>query len=390
MKKLTYFIATFLFLASCTSVNKLVEKGDYDGAVLLAIEKLHGKKNKKTKNVRGLEEAFAKINDRDLNAAKRLLDQNRPSNWDDIFDIYSSIDERQESIEPLLPLVSKDGYQAKFTFINISNLLNKAAENAAAYEYGKGVQNLARGKAGDKDAARLAHTHFVKTKRYYNEYKDARELAKEALYLGKTRVLVAVENKANVFVPAAFEREVLNIHVRDLNTKWTEYYVNNTANHPIDVNAVLRIEEMDISPEREVVNIHHNEKRVKDGWEYVLDAKGNVAKDTSGNDIKQDVYITVHADVTEIHRTKAAYVRGRVLYYDNHTGENFRSQTVNVTAAFDDFACQFRGDRRAINSKFRKRLKEYPAPFPSDFDLTMDAAENLKRELKSQIDRAII
>lgn len=389
MKKLTYLFAAFLFLASCTSVNKLVERGDYHGAILLAIKKLEGKKNKKTKHVQGLEEAFAKMNERDIRAAKHLLNQNKASNWDDIFDIYSAIDERQESIEPLLPLRSKDGYQAKFTFINVSTLINDAADKAAAYEYKKGNELLELGKAGDKDAARRAHAHFLKTKRYFNDYKSARSLAKSALYHGKTRVLVTVKNRSHAIIPAAFEREVLDIHVKDLNTKWTEYYIGRT-NHPIDVKAILRIEEMDVSPEREVVNHYKNEKRVKDGWEYVLDSKGNVKKDTLGNDIKRDVYKTVRARITEIHRTKEAFVRGKVVYVDNNSGERFKSEAVNVTATFADFACQFRGDKRALQDKYRKRLKAYPAPFPSDFQLTMDAAENLKEALKTEIDRAII
>jgi len=390
MKKLTFILGTFLFLASCSSVNKLVESGDYNGAVLLAIKKLEGKKNKKTKHVQGLEEAFAKINDRDLKAAQRLLDQNRASNWDDIYDIYAFIDERQESIEPLLPLVSKDGYQAKFKFINIGSLLNEAAENAASYEYDQGVKQLDLGKKGNKDAARRAHRHFINTKRYFNDYKNTRVLAQDALYFGKTRVLVKVKNRANVIVPAAFEREVLDIHVRDLNTKWTEYYIDNRGNHPIDVKAVLNIDRMDISPEREVINHYHNEKRVKDGWEYVLDHNGNVKKDSLGNDLKKDVFRKVRARVTEIHRTKAAHVKGRVVYFDNYTGERFKSQPVNVTAAFEDFACQFQGDRRALKDVYKNRLKQYPAPFPSDFALTMDAAENLKEALKDEIDRAII
>lgn len=389
MKKFTYLFAAFLFLASCTSVNKLVERGDYHGAILLAINKLEGKKNKKTKHVQGLEEAFAKMNEKDIRIAKHLLNQNRASNWDDIFDIYSAINKRQESIEPLLPLVSKDGYRAKFTFINVSTLLNEAAEKAAAYEYKKGNEFLELGKKGDKESARRAHTHFLNTKRYFNDYKSSRSLAKTALYHGKTRVLVTVKNKSNAIMPAAFEREVLDIHVRDLNTKWTEYYVRKTI-HPIDVKAVLRIEEMDISPEREVVNNFENSKRVKDGWEYVLDSKGNVKKDTLGNDIKRDVFRTVHARITEIHRTKEAFVRGKVVYFDNYTGERFKSQAVNVTAVFDDFACQFSGDKRALQDKYRKRLKKYPAPFPSDFQITMDAAENLKDALKTEIDRAII
>ena len=390
MKKYILILATFFILASCTSIEKLVEKGDYDGAVLMAIRKLEGKKNKKTKHVQGLEEAFAKINQRDLSAASRLLDQNRDSNWDNLFAIYEKIDGRQNAIEPLLPLVSKDGYKAIFKFVKTSKLLNEAADNAAAYDYNRGVELLEEGKSGDKDAARSAHRYFVSTKRYVEHYRDAKKLANQALYYGKTRVAVEVVNNAHVIIPAAFEREVLDIHIADLNSRWTEYYTGNTANHPIDVKAVLEINDMDISPEREVINRYVDTKEIKDGWEYVLDRKGNVKKDTSGNDLKVDRYITIQAKIKQVIRTKSAFVTGNVVYYDLHTGEIFRSERVNVEAKFEDIACRVRGDKRAVKANRKKHIKQYSAPFPSDFDLTMDAAENLKHALKSEIERAII
>ena len=390
MKKYIFILATFLFLASCTSVEKLVERGDYDGAVLMAIKKLQGKKNKKTKHVQGLEEAFAKINQRDLAAASRLIDQNRDSNWDDLFAIYEKIDDRQNAIEPLLPLVSKDGYKANFKFVKTTKILNDAGNKAAAYEYKRGIELLLEGKNGDKDAARSAYSHFIGTKRYVEHYRDAKNLAKEALYHGKTRVAVEVVNKANVIIPAAFEREVLDIHIADLNSRWTEYYTGNSAGHPIDVKAVLEIRDMDISPEREVVNNFVETKEIKDGFDYILDNNGNVMKDTSGNDLKVDRYITIEARIKQVIRTKSAFVTGNVVYYDLHTGDKFRSERVNVEANFEDIACRVRGDKRAITAKSKKHIKQYSAPFPSDFALTMDAAENLKHALKNEIERAII
>ena len=389
MKKLTFILAAIVFMASCTSIEKLAEKGDYDGAILLAIKKIQGKKNKKTRHVQGLEEAFDKLTNRELSSAKRLIDQNRDSNWDNIYDIYTRIDERQNAVEPLLPLVSKDGYHAKFKFVNVSSLLNEAAENAAAYEYNVGLKLLDKGMAGNKEASRDAYTHFLSTKRYFNDYKDANNKANDALYYGKTRVLVDVKNKSNAFVPKEFEREVLNIHVRDLNTKWTEYYVKSVNNVPIDIHAILEIRTMEISPEREVVHHYDNEKRIKDGYRYIKDPSGNVMTDSLGNKMKKDKYRVVRAHITEIQRTKAALVRGNVFYYDKQTGEKFRTEAVKVEAIFEDFACQYTGDRRAIEDKYLTRLKSYPAPFPSDYAITMDAAVNLKEALKDNIHRTV-
>ena len=49
-------------LTSCRSIDKLVDEGRYDDAILLATKKLAGKKNKKTKHIQALEEAFFKVN----------------------------------------------------------------------------------------------------------------------------------------------------------------------------------------------------------------------------------------------------------------------------------------------------------------------------------------
>ncbi|MCB9288621.1 MAG: hypothetical protein H6560_15035, partial [Lewinellaceae bacterium] len=51
-------------LSSCTSPQKLLESGNYDQAVYLAVKRLSGKKNKKDKYVLALEEAFEKANER--------------------------------------------------------------------------------------------------------------------------------------------------------------------------------------------------------------------------------------------------------------------------------------------------------------------------------------
>lgn len=68
MKTILYTTISIFFLitTACKSVDKLVDQGRYDEAIVLATKKLAGKKNKKTKHVRALEKAFAKVNERDL------------------------------------------------------------------------------------------------------------------------------------------------------------------------------------------------------------------------------------------------------------------------------------------------------------------------------------
>ena len=146
MKNLTLILVLLIAVTSCTSINKLVERGDYQAALILATKKLQGKEKKKTKHVKALETAFFKINERDMRNVKRLMASGDEATWQEIFEIYADIDDRQEALYPLIPLVSKDGYKANFSFIRVEKLLAESADKAAEYVYNRGKTLLVKGK----------------------------------------------------------------------------------------------------------------------------------------------------------------------------------------------------------------------------------------------------
>ena len=49
MKNLIYTLSLLLLVSACTSINKLVEKGEYERAFALGVKKLQGKKNRKAR-----------------------------------------------------------------------------------------------------------------------------------------------------------------------------------------------------------------------------------------------------------------------------------------------------------------------------------------------------
>ena len=55
-------------------------------------------------------------------------------------------------------------------------------------------------------------------------------------------------------------------------------------------------------------------KTVDNGFEYVLDAKGNVMKDTSGNDIKIKKYKEIQCTVIESHQQKDCNITGEIEF----------------------------------------------------------------------------
>jgi hypothetical protein len=390
MKKASVFnmaiwALAILFFNACKSPQKLYERGDYDGAVTLAVEKLHARKVKE-KDVQTLVEAFNYINQRDAEKLSRLQAERTPDNWTAIYDLAKRISYRQELVKPLVKL-SDEKYYSKLADLHFEHgvnfILSEARDGAAAYLYNKGTENLNRARNGERLAAREAYNDFNSVNAYFANYKDVQQLSKEAYAMGINHVYVTVENDSRTILPADFERTLQSIFVRDLNSQWVKYHTFKDDNLRYEYSVVAKIARIEVSPELFDRNHHVEEARVEDGFDYVLDAKGNVAKDTLGNDLKIKRFKTVRADVFEVRQHKEAKVFGYLEYYDNRTKERVLSQPLESNAIFNHYAVRFEGDRRALCEKTCHLLGNSPVPFPTDAEILMTAAENLKGRAKS-------
>lgn len=385
MKTLLYTTVVLLLITSCRSIDKMVEKGNYNEAIIFATEKLAGKKKKKTKHVKGLEEAFAKITQRDMDRINYYNGEVKPENWDRIYDIASDIERRQNRITPFLPLVSKEGYEAKFDFVKTGIIKTKALEGAAAYYYDEGIRliNLVSTK-GDKKYARKAYSAFQDAHNRVNNYKDSREMMDISLEKGQVRILVDIENNSDQIIPEDFFSEVKSISVKDMNTMWKSFYLNDDGTD-YDYNATLSLSSIDVSPEREIRREHEDSKEITDGWEYLKNDDNSFVIDSSGKKIKVDKKYIVTAYIFEIRREKSALVTGELIYQENRGGEILTARPISVEAIFEDYASRFTGDRRALSRHHRNRLKNKPLPFPNDYAMIMDASNNLKGIFKSEL-----
>jgi len=391
MKNFLYILLTLVLVSSCRRIEKMVERGEYDNAIIFATEKLAGKRKKKTKHVKALEEAFAKITKKDMDRIAYLEGNENPENWDKIHSISTQIEYRQDRIDPFLPLISKDGYEANFNFVRTGEIKKKARDGAAAYYYNEGtiLLNLAK-KENIKKYARNAYSLFKKANERRENYKDSYAQMLEAQEFGKVHIKVDVVNNSRTIVPEDFERVVLGIGVRDMNSMWRHYYTKDIIASEYDYHAVLELNEISISPEKEYVREHVDNKEIKDGYRYLKDDKGKHVRDTSGQKIKVEKFRNVSAYVTEIERHKAATVSGDLIYMTSEEKDIISKHPITVEAVFSDFASSYRGDRRALCKHDHNRIKEFPSPFPNDFELIMEASENLKGAFKSRLKRLII
>ncbi|TXF89816.1 hypothetical protein FUA23_09015 [Neolewinella aurantiaca] len=381
------FALLALLVTSCGSVEKLVESGHYEEAVRLAQNRLTGKQKKNPKFVLALETAFNKMIAQDMERARRMTVSGNP-NWAEIASVYDNIQRRQDALTPLLPLVDKNGYQAEFRFARLDGLISEAEEKAAQQYYTEALNLLSEARIGNKSAGRKAFVAFGRVEEYRANYRDTDALRAEARELGKVFVAVQMVNETGGYLPRNFEHELLRPEGPVLDDNWRFYDFTPVAGKEYDYTARIVIDNIQVSPERVNERAYTDEKEITDGTEYVLDANGNVAKDTLGNDITRPRLVVVRADVLEVLQTKTALVSGSLELFDLRSQRVVDRDELTAEAVFENYASTFRGDRRALSRDTRRYLGNQPVQFPSDESLILEAADVLKPRLTERLERS--
>ncbi len=378
-----------LGMSSCVSPQKLVERGDYEGAINVSVRKLAGKKKKKEKYVLALEDAFRRATVRDMREAKRLKRTGRPENWVKALAIYKKIRRRQEKIEPLLPVIAKNGVKANFKFVDVANLEREAENQTIDFYYSNGKSLLAQAtKNNDKIAARTAFNEFSKIQQYANNYKDTRDLKRRAYAFGTTHILLDVKNRAPVVLPGRVLSELRHFNVKELDDQWHEYHQKAPPGVKIDYKVVINIMDAAVSPEVVKEREYEESKEIEEGFDYVLDSRGNVMKDTLGNDIKVPKKVYIKARVFETYQHKEATLSIRMDVYSVFDNDVLESRDFTADAVFDNYASTYSGDKRALTSETKKRIGNRPAAFPPDEVMLLDAVDDLKPMIKNKVARS--
>jgi len=367
----------------------MVDQGDYDGAIAFAAKKLQGKENKKTKYVKGLERAYSKITANDMDYYFALAEEGRGENWDKMYNILSRVESRQSVISPLLPLISNQGYLAHFEFINTRELIVEAKTGASKYHYANGLELIESARLGDKAAARQAHHEFNTIQRYFANYEDSRLLSDEALFLGTNRIIVTFEDRSFGFNATRFYDE-LAFSPSELNARWTEFHFAPPIDLPMDYEARLSVVRADVSRDNQDERYYTDTKSIEDGFDYVLDRKGNVKKDSIGNDIKEPKFITIEARIIELYRHKEAEVEVAIEFIDLQSAALIDRDRISHNVRFEDYSCTIVGDRRALSDEDRNKYKNRPERFPSDSDMLITAANELRDDVKRKLRRSFI
>lgn len=371
---------------SCTSIEKLVDTGQYDKAIYYATNKLSGAKVNKVEYVKGLETAFKKATEKDMAYIDKLKNEGNPETWETILSIYNTISDRQEQIRPLLPLTDENGKKANFLFVNTNDLEKEAKEQTINFLYNSAKDLLDEARnSKDRIPARKAYESLLKLKNYAARFLDVPQLEREARELGTTKILVNVQNYSQAVFPAGLEDEILRLGFRDLDREWQKFDAYPERNREYDLGITLILSNVQVSPGTVSEKSFSEKKEIPDGFQYALDEKGNVKKDTSGNDIKLPKTKVIEAQILEVFQSKSAGLSGRLEVMDLHTKGVRESRDINTVAIFENRASSFKGDERALTEDTKKRLGNRPAVFPTDAVLLLEAARKLRPLVISEL-----
>lgn len=389
MKKITLLLSFFVLITSCgvKQTRESLTSGDYDAAIQNAIDGLRNRKDAKGKQdyVYLLEEAFAKAKERDLRNINAWFKDANPSNLEQIFNTYQKLNNRQESIRPLLPLkLIKEGRNAIFPFEDYTDQIVSSKNALSKHLYDNSKALLA---SKDKMNFRKAYDDLTYLNQINPGYKDVTSLMNEAQFKGTDYVSVFTKNETNMVIPVRLQNDLLDFSTFGLNDKWTVYHSNRQKDINYDYGLIVNFRQINISPEQIKEKEFIKEKQIKDGVKTLLDSNGNVVKDSLGNPIKVDNFKTIRVNIYEFKQFKSTQVTAKVDYIDFKNNQLIETFPLASEFIFEHIYATYNGDKRACDDSYLTYFDKRAVPFPSNEQMVYDSGEDLKTKLKNIIAR---
>ena len=351
-------------------MKKSFESRNYDTVIDLFTKK----KKVSDDEISMFEKSYKAALERDKEKIVQLKAINNGDRWEEIFDLHTKINTRQNSVMRVIPVFYSNGNKADIEVFNLSAALEESRQNAAQSYYDQGLKLL---NSNNKTSIRQSLDYFNASKKFYINYKDINELMQQALIKGKNYVLLLVEKNPSLLLPPSFEQSILDNVKLTQNEQWVNIDYRRKDNINYDYVVKLNLYDIVVSPDVVKETQNTEEKLVEDGWQYVLDPRGNVKKDSLGNDIKVPKYTKISCLVKETRMTKSAQVFGDVTIYEAQTKDFIKNQKCTGNAAFDYSYIQLFGDRNAVSDATIKKLGNAPMLFPTTFEMV----ERSKNEL---------
>jgi hypothetical protein len=382
MKRIVPFIFILtIILSGCGSSKKQLQKGNYDAAIQKAVKQLR-KDPSDAKQIDILNQAYKVANEQDNERVRFLKMEGKPNNWDEIYLTYKALSDRQSLVRTVTPL-NMNGRSIDFPYVDYMPDMVNAKRKAADFYFAHGNELM---KSNIKESYRQAFAEYLRAKEYVGDYEGIDNKIQEAKYMGMSRVFVSIQNSSSVKFPIEFEQDLLVLDLPNLNSEWVEYYNQNlNDNTKYDYFVNVNIKNVAVSPDQTMQKDSVIKRDVEDGFTYVLDKKGNVMRDTLGNDIKLIKYKTLQCALVESIQSKACRIDGDVEVIQMNPNKVLKKDPIGAQSNFENISSRALGDIQALNAQQLERTRSAQVPFPTDIEMVMRCSENLKIAIRGAI-----
>ena len=374
------FILTIL-LAGCGSSKKQLEKGNYDAAIQKAVKDLR-KDPKDTKKIDILNQAYKIANEQDNERVRMLKMEGKPNSWDEIYLVYKALNDRQALVRTLPPL-NMNGRSIEFPYVDYIQDMVNAKRKAADFYYTHGDELM---KSGIKESYRQAFAEYMRAKEYVGDYEGIDNKIQDAKLRGISKVFISIRNSSLLKFPKEFEDDLLALDLPRLNSEWVEYSTQNlNENTQYDYYVNVNVKNIMVSPDQSLQRDSVIKRRIEDGFTYVMDKKGNVMKDSLGNDIKQTKYKNLQCALVETIQSKTCRIDGDVDVIQMNPNKELRKDPIRAESNFENISSRALGDIQALNANQLERTKTSIVPFPTDIEMVIRCSQSLKMAIRGAI-----
>jgi hypothetical protein len=367
-KSATFLIISILFLASCSSGKKALQKGDYFSAISKSVDRLKSSPdNKKAASV--LRDGYQLVLEWSQEEIDLALSSSSPYKWEQVTGVMRQMNNLSNQIRST-PAARKIVPNPK----NYTSELTMAYEKAAEERYKAGMTEL---EMNTRESARIAFNHFYAAGQYVEGYKNVRELMETAKEMATIKVVmdaIPVHTQryrlsSEFFYNQVFEYLNNRFGPRSFVNIYTPFQAKNVGLEVPDF--IVNLEFFDFS----IGNLTHSEKEEKVEKRVKIETK-----DTTKVEYKNYVAkLKTFSDKVE----SGGSLRVQILepstdkiYYDDIVPGSFT--WINEYAIFV-------GDQEALTKNQLDLTKRKTMPLPPEQDLFIEFTRPIYSQLTSRL-----
>ncbi|MDF1559818.1 MAG: hypothetical protein P1P83_06385 [Bacteroidales bacterium] len=367
-----------LLLAGCGSSKKQLEVGNYDAAINKAVIELR-KNPKSSKDIETLERSMDIALEQDNERIRLLKIEGRANAWDELYLIYRKMSDRQTTVRTVTP-IQYEGRTIEWPYVDYMQEMVVAKKNAADFYYTHGQELM---KNDTRESYRQAYYEFVRAQEYVGDYEGIDQMLRESRQLGISRVYVTLKNYSPTKFPETFEKELLALDLPRINSEWVEYHTSiPDSDTQFDYVVNINLKNVAVSPDRQFQRDSLVKATVEDGFEYIKDARGNVLKDSLGNDVKVKKYKDLQCALIQTFQVKECIIDGDVEMLSLYPEKTIKKEPIGATSNFEHVSARAIGDVNALTADQKRMLQSRIIEFPTDLDMVIMCTENLKRAIR--------